>query len=97
MLHWLRQRLCRAGRVLNTARDFVRGIALLENGFFNCAECHNAGLSTKSSDILLPKLKAYLKHHGRADELKRVPTTCVTCHDFYLEGLPSMVGDSSMD
>ena len=36
-MHWLRQRLCRAGRVLNTARDFVRGIALLEDGFFNCA------------------------------------------------------------
>ena len=37
MLHWLRQQLCRAGRVVNTARDFVRGIALLEDGFFNCA------------------------------------------------------------
>ncbi|MBT5497155.1 MAG: hypothetical protein HOK54_15540 [Alphaproteobacteria bacterium] len=63
----------------------------------DCGECHDAKLSTKSSDILLPKLETCLKCHGPADELNRVPTTCVTCHDFHLEGLPSMVEDSSAD
>lgn len=63
----------------------------------DCGTCHAAKTSTKSSDILLPKLEVCLKCHGPADELTRVPTTCVTCHDFHLEGLPSMIESVAVD
>lgn len=57
----------------------------------DCGNCHNAKTSTKSSDILLPKMETCLTCHGPADQLSRVPTTCATCHEFHIEGLPSMV------
>jgi len=63
----------------------------------DCGDCHNAKASTKSSDILLPGMQVCLKCHGPADELNRVPTTCVTCHAFHIENLPRMAESEDSD
>ncbi|MBG04269.1 MAG: hypothetical protein CMM59_09360 [Rhodospirillaceae bacterium] len=63
----------------------------------DCSDCHNAKSSTKSSDILTPGMAICLKCHRPADELNRVPTTCVTSREFHFENLPSMAESANSD
>ena len=63
----------------------------------DCSDCHNAKSSTKSSDILILGMAVCLKCYGPADEFNRVSTTCVTCHEFHVENLPSMAESANSD
>ena len=62
-----------------------------------CAECHAAETSTKSSDILLPKIDNCQRCHGSPAAESRVPTTCITCHALHRDQLPPMAESQSPD
>lgn len=55
-----------------------------------CADCHAASESVESSDVLLPKIAVCRDCHGGEAVSDRVPSPCVTCHAFHLDGMPPM-------
>ncbi|MBO6562061.1 MAG: hypothetical protein JJ959_16070 [Nisaea sp.] len=55
-----------------------------------CADCHAAAESVESSDVLLPKIAVCRDCHGGETVSDRVPSPCVTCHAFHLDGMPPM-------
>jgi len=55
-----------------------------------CADCHAAEESVESSDVLLPKIAVCRDCHGGEAAAHRVPSPCVTCHAFHLDGMPPM-------
>jgi len=50
-----------------------------------CADCHAAEASEKASDVLLPQIDTCQACHGGETAAQRVPSTCVSCHDFHLD------------
>ncbi len=55
-----------------------------------CDSCHVAATSKKSSDVLLPKIAVCQSCHGGEKVSNKVPSTCITCHDFHLPETPRM-------
>lgn len=55
-----------------------------------CGACHDAEKSAKASDVLLPKIAVCKQCHGGEKASNKVPSTCITCHDFHLPGRPRM-------
>ena len=55
-----------------------------------CGQCHKAGTSAASSDVLMPDLDTCVACHGAADAARKVPSTCISCHDFHRHGLGPM-------
>ncbi len=50
-----------------------------------CLDCHAAVDSDKASDVLLPQIATCQACHGGEAAVQRVPSTCVSCHDFHLD------------
>lgn len=55
----------------------------------SCLSCHEADVSSKSSDVLMPGLDNCLQCHAD-DKKKSVVLDCHDCHDFHRETLPLM-------
>ncbi len=55
-----------------------------------CGDCHEATVSTVSSDVLLPGIDNCLQCHAGETASRKVPSTCVMCHDFHIKGQPPM-------
>ena len=55
-----------------------------------CRTCHDVETSTTSSDVLMPAIKTCQSCHGGEVASNRVPSTCVTCHDFHTHGMTPM-------
>lgn len=70
----------------------------LRKSFFNharhqdvaCATCHEATASMAASDVIIPGLAVCHGCHGGEASNDRVPSTCVTCHRFHRQDLPTM-------
>ncbi|NQV78944.1 MAG: hypothetical protein HQ495_00225 [Alphaproteobacteria bacterium] len=55
-----------------------------------CVDCHAAPDSEKATDVLLPQIETCQACHGGESAVQRVPSTCVSCHDFHLDFHPPM-------
>lgn len=55
-----------------------------------CGDCHEAKTSKVSSDVLLPDIASCRDCHGGESASRKVPSSCVMCHDFHIEGQPPM-------
>jgi hypothetical protein len=55
-----------------------------------CASCHAAAKSKDSRDVLLPGIARCRECHGGEQTARKVPSTCVLCHDFHRDGAASM-------
>lgn len=55
-----------------------------------CRTCHDVESSTTSSDVLMPAIETCQSCHGGEIASNRVPSTCVTCHDFHTHGMPPL-------
>lgn len=60
-----------------------------------CGACHKAETSARSSDVLLPKVAVCKECHGGEEAANKVPSTCISCHDFHLPGMPKMTGQDA--
>jgi hypothetical protein len=56
----------------------------------DCGECHAAKESKEASDVLLPGIGKCLSCHGGEQASAKVPSTCITCHDFHNPAFPPM-------
>lgn len=57
-----------------------------------CGDCHAARQSKSAQDVLLPGVTLCQSCHGGEASADKVPSTCITCHDFHRHGLPPMRG-----
>ena len=48
-----------------------------------CADCHAAAQSSSSSDVLIPTIENCTTCHGGEKANAKVPSTCISCHDFH--------------
>lgn len=48
-----------------------------------CETCHDAGASSKSEDVLLPRIAVCRECHGGQQAENRLQSTCIDCHDFH--------------
>lgn len=55
-----------------------------------CRTCHAVETSTSSTDVLMPAIETCQSCHGGESAANRVPSTCVTCHDFHIHGMSPM-------
>lgn len=55
----------------------------------DCASCHAAQTSSSATDVLLPKVEVCQGCHGGETATNKVPSTCVTCHDFHQANQPT--------
>ena len=55
-----------------------------------CGDCHAAETSVSSSDLLLPKIESCQNCHGSENASAKVPSTCISCHDFHRHDLGPM-------
>lgn len=55
-----------------------------------CATCHEVSTSTDSADVLMPELDTCQACHGGEDAPDRVPSTCITCHQFHHDEMGPM-------
>lgn len=55
-----------------------------------CSACHAAEKSSVAADVLLPNIGACKECHGDESASNRVPSNCLTCHDFHRPGQPLM-------
>jgi len=55
-----------------------------------CVDCHAAKTSSDATDVLLPKLASCQTCHGGEQATDKVPSTCVMCHKFHVDGRPTM-------
>ena len=55
-----------------------------------CETCHAARTSASATDVLLPRLETCRTCHGGETATDKVPSTCVMCHSFHVDGLPAM-------
>ncbi|WP_088310243.1 cytochrome c3 family protein [Novosphingobium sp. B 225] len=54
-----------------------------------CSDCHAAGASRSSSDVLMPELKQCRTCHlGEAAHKAKVPSSCAMCHSYHDAALP---------
>lgn len=57
-----------------------------------CVECHAAPQSKSAQDVLLPGVAQCQRCHGGEAAMDKVPSTCISCHDFHRPGLPPLRG-----
>jgi predicted CXXCH cytochrome family protein len=55
-----------------------------------CKSCHEAAKSEFATDVILPSVASCGQCHGGENATRKVPSACVMCHDFHIEGLPPM-------
>jgi len=55
-----------------------------------CVECHAAPTSKEASDVLLPGIAKCAACHGGETASTKVPSPCITCHDFHNPSFPTM-------
>lgn len=55
-----------------------------------CRACHAVETSELASDVLMPAIEVCQSCHGGEVVSNRVPSTCVTCHDFHIDGMKPM-------
>ncbi len=69
-----------------------------------CESCHGARNSSSAQDVLLPGMKAMKSVdtlaapdikgcqdcHGGERAANKVPSTCISCHQFHVDGMPPM-------
>ncbi|OIR17785.1 class III cytochrome C family protein [mine drainage metagenome] len=49
-----------------------------------CQSCHDVDHSESSADVAMPDRKSCLRcHSGNSQKYKRIPSTCMSCHDFH--------------
>lgn len=56
----------------------------------SCATCHATLTSDDSADVLLPTVETCQTCHGGEKATNRVPSTCITCHQFHHENQSPM-------
>lgn len=56
----------------------------------DCATCHATLTSEEAADVLLPTVETCQTCHGGETATNRVPSTCITCHQFHLENQSPM-------
>ena len=61
-----------------------------------CTDCHAAGESLSSADVLLPKIETCRDCHGGGTSTAKVPSTCIMCHGFHTPDQPPMVKSREM-
>jgi hypothetical protein len=49
----------------------------------NCDSCHSARQSDHATDLLIPGIANCRACHGGAYAKDKVPTTCISCHDYH--------------
>lgn len=55
-----------------------------------CGSCHDAKASVESADVLMPDIANCQACHGGESASNKVPSTCVTCHNFHRDDLENM-------
>lgn len=55
-----------------------------------CIACHATETSITSSDVLMPSIAVCQSCHGGETATDRVPSTCITCHQFHIDDLGPM-------
>lgn len=55
-----------------------------------CESCHAARESKAATDVLLPGIASCRECHGGETATDKVPSTCVMCHQFHVDGMPAM-------
>jgi predicted CXXCH cytochrome family protein len=55
-----------------------------------CADCHAAKQSSSSGDVLIPTIDNCTTCHGGEKANAKVPSTCISCHDFHRHDLGPM-------
>ncbi|HEX4480936.1 MAG TPA: cytochrome c3 family protein [Rudaea sp.] len=55
-----------------------------------CEDCHAARKSEQSADLLIPGIGNCRACHGGAYAKDKVPTTCISCHDYHQSGTLKM-------
>jgi len=62
------------------------GKGLFDHGHhetMTCVDCHQAAESESAQNVLLPGVESCQKCHGGEQATDRVPSTCITCHEFH--------------
>ena len=70
----------------------------LPGGMFNhakhtqiaCQDCHDAERSSTAKDVLLPDIASCQECHRGETAGRKVPSTCITCHEFHRPGQPPL-------
>ncbi len=57
-----------------------------------CGDCHSAKTSELATDLLLPGVENCQGCHGGEKAADKVPSNCISCHEFHRPGLPAMRG-----
>lgn len=60
-----------------------------------CGDCHEAAKSKVNTDVLLPGVESCQECHGGETATDKVPSTCIMCHQFHIEGQPRMAGEET--
>ncbi|MFL2771154.1 MAG: cytochrome c3 family protein [Rhodospirillaceae bacterium] len=55
-----------------------------------CVTCHDVINSIESADVLMPSIETCQNCHGGETATNRVPSTCITCHQFHNDGIGPM-------
>lgn len=55
-----------------------------------CVACHDAEQSASAADVLMPSIKTCQQCHGGETAADKVPSTCISCHEFHLPHLAPM-------
>jgi Cytochrome c3 len=55
-----------------------------------CTDCHAAKQSSSSGDVLIPTIENCTTCHGGERADAKVPSTCISCHDFHRHDLGPM-------
>lgn len=56
----------------------------------DCGTCHEARGSELASDVLLPQVATCQNCHGGERAEQKVPSTCISCHEFHFLSQPRM-------
>lgn len=62
-----------------------------------CGTCHQARTSNKASDVIMPNVKNCQACHGGEVADDRVPSTCISCHDFHFHNMSPMRSGRSLE
>lgn len=54
-----------------------------------CVDCHDAGASENSNDVMLPGIENCRECHGGARAENKYASTCIVCHQFHLNDKPA--------
>ena len=77
-----------ASRWMPKARNFPHG----RHQPVACVTCHAADQSTQATDVLMPQIATCQQCHGGDKAADKVPSTCISCHDFHQPHLGPMRG-----